>query len=92
MRRPAEERLRTIHVWRTHLALYYGSSDAQPPERDLQPGGFRKARRVGGCGHSHCYVCHPSKLTGLPSSQEERSWLAFRDQLTELGLVHFVHR
>jgi hypothetical protein len=92
LRRASQERTRTFRVWRKWLALYGSPRCGRPSEPDLEPGRFRKTRRIGGCLHERCYVCHPSKLIGYPTPQEELAWLREREQLADLALLQLAQR
>lgn len=87
MKRASLERDRTIHRW---LAGQAWRGSARPA--DLQPGRYRKTRRIGGCGRSRCFLCHYAKLIGYSTVQEERAWLGFQFELIELGLTHKSRR
>ena len=80
MKRAAEEKLRTLNVWRRHLREH------QAPVAcvcEYQVGRFRKGQRIGGCGHAQCWVCHSAKLSGEPTVQQLRSVATFTEGLAE---------
>jgi hypothetical protein len=68
VRRAAQERQRTLQMWHHHLSLH--EQGTVPCACELQPGRFRKGRRVGGCGKSRCYLCHGEKLLKQPTLQQ----------------------
>lgn len=77
MKRAAFERLKTVAVWRAHLASQgaHGALCA----REVQPGRFRKGQRIGGCGNARCYLCHSEKLLRLPKPSQRRADISFRE-------------
>ncbi len=83
MRRAALERQRTLRVWRTYIAWnsFFGECRLAG-----QPGRFRKAERIGGCGNSRCWLCHAGKLMGAPTLAELRAIDAQRDGMLEYFL------
>ena len=83
MKRAAEEKLRTLEVWKRHLARHARTGIRCACER--QPGRFRKGERVGGCGRPRCWLCHGDKLAGIPSVAQRRALEAARDGFRELG-------
>ena len=86
MRRASLERARTLRVWRSHLSwIHEGNPEGCLCE--LQPGRFRKTQRVGGCGKTRCFLCHPDKLLGCPTRQRLRSDVSNREWRLELGLA-----
>ena len=82
MQRAHEERLRTIHVWRQHLA-WHGSGPLTCV-CEFQIGRFRKGQRVGGCGKARCYLCHGEKLCKRPTLQQRRADISYKEWLYEL--------
>jgi hypothetical protein len=80
MKRAALERLLSVRVWRHHaeISALFGQSGSE-----LHPGHFRKGRRAGGCGNTACWLCHPAKLGGIPTLQESRHRLSYREQLAD---------
>ena len=82
MKRAYEERLRTIHVWRQHLAWHGSGPLACVCE--FQIGRFRKGQRVGGCGKARCYLCHGEKLCKRPTPQQRRADISYKEWLHEL--------
>jgi hypothetical protein len=85
MKPAADERGRAVRVWRRHLHLF-GAAHATACICEQQPGRFRKAHRVGGCGNSRCYLCHSPKLLGEPTLQQRRSTISFREWVAPRGL------
>jgi hypothetical protein len=82
MKRAAIERLRTLRVWRRHLANH----DHEVACRcEFQPGRFRKGQRAGGCGSARCWLCHYDKLSKLATLQECRASAIFYEGLLEMG-------
>ena len=77
MKRAAQERKRTLQVWRRHLSFHEHGTVLCSCE--LQPGRFRKGRRVGGCGKSRCYLCHGEKLLKQPTPQQRRANRALQE-------------
>jgi len=47
-------------------------------------GRFRKGQRIGGCGNSRCWLCHPGKLGQVPKVAQLRLQQAFTEQLAEV--------
>ena len=82
MQRAHEERLRTIHVWRQHLA-WHGAGPLTCV-CEFQIGRFRKGQRVGGCGKARCYLCHGEKLCKRPTLQQRRADISYKEWLHEL--------
>ena len=82
MQRAALERPRAIRVWRRHVAMH-GLPIVCPCE--LQAGRFRKGQRVGGCGNTRCFLCHPDKVSGKPPLRERRGLLALFEELVALS-------
>ena len=80
MKRAAEEKLRTLNVWREHLRAHRGVVACGC---EFQVGRFRKGQRVGGCGNSRCWLCHSEKLSAVPTTQYLRSMATFREGLTD---------
>jgi hypothetical protein len=80
MKRAAEEFTRTKNVWRQHLRAHQG---AVACVCEFQIGRFRKGQRIGGCGHSKCWVCHSEKLGREPTLQHLRSVANFLEGLAE---------
>jgi hypothetical protein len=83
MKRAAEERTRTLTVWRRHLWTHRGGMVCAC---ELQPGRFRKSLRIGGCGASRCWLCHGDKLFGIPTLQLRRNAKAYEEGLWEAAL------
>lgn len=79
MRRAAQERARSLRVWRQHLKLH--GKEALHCACENQAGRFRKGQRIGGCGNARCYLCHGDKLLKRPSRQQQQSNIAFREAL-----------
>lgn len=79
MKRAADERERTVNLWRRHLALH--ESSAELCRCEAQPGRFRKGQRIAGCGNSRCYLCHREKLLKQPTPQQRRSNCVLREWL-----------
>jgi len=77
VKRAAQERKRTLQVWRRHLSFHEHGTMLCSCE--LQPGRFRKGRRVGGCGKSRCYLCHGEKLLKQPTPQQWRANRALQE-------------
>jgi hypothetical protein len=77
VKRAAQERKRTLQVWRRYLSLHEPGTGLCACE--LQPGRFRKGRRVGGCGKSRCYLCHGEKLLKQPTLQQRRANTALQE-------------
>lgn len=82
MKRAAQERSRTLHVWRRHLSSHDGDA-AKRCVCNLQPGRFRKGRRIGGCGRPRCHLCHGDKLAKRPTTQQRRADRALTEWLQE---------
>jgi len=82
MQRAALEKLRTLRIWREHLVTH-GLPVVCSCE--LQPGRFRKSQRVGGCGKSRCWLCHPEKLSGEPTVRDRRGSATLIEGLSEVG-------
>jgi hypothetical protein len=82
MKRAHEERPRTIHVWRQHLAWH--GSDPLACVCEFQIGRFRKGQRVGGCGKARCYLCHGEKRCKRPTPQQRRADVSYKEWLHEL--------
>jgi hypothetical protein len=80
MKRAAEERSRTRTTWLRHLQAHRGTVACVC---ELQMGRFRKGERIGGCGHSQCWVCHSEKLGRVPTVQQLRNEATYREGLTE---------
>jgi len=80
MKRAASERLRTLHVWRKHSRAHRGEVLCRC---EWQPGRFRKAQRVGGCGRPQCWLCHYDKLAGLATLQERRALARLNEGVAE---------
>jgi hypothetical protein len=83
MKRAAEERTRTLTVWRRHFCTHKGRVVCAC---ELQPGRFRKSLRIGGCGASRCWLCHWDKLFGIPTRQLRRNAKAYEEGLWEAAL------
>ncbi len=81
MKRAASEKTRTLQVWRKHLIKHRGNLQCVC---EFQPGRFRKAQRVGGCGRTQCWLCHGDKLAGLATLRERRAAAALCEGLVEL--------
>lgn len=86
MKRAAIEKLRTLHLWRTHLRKHRAEGTAVACVCELQPGRFRKSQRIGGCGNPRCWVCHSGKLGGEPTLKQLRSRRTFNEGLAEVLL------
>jgi hypothetical protein len=84
MRRAAEEKTRTLTVWRRHLRTHGGTLACVC---ELQAGRFRKGQRVGGCGNPRCWLCHADKLSGRPTRQERRNIEAYVEGVAEVLLT-----
>ena len=71
MRRAAEEKARTLRVWREHSRIVHENA---PTECvcDEQAGRFRKGQRAAGCSLSHC-ICKDHKRFREPTRQEVRA-------------------
>ena len=82
MKRAHAERLRTVHVWRQHLAWH--GSGSLTCVCEFQIGRFRKGQRVGGCGKARCYLCHGEKLCKRPTPQQRRADISYKEWLHEL--------
>ncbi len=76
MKRAALERNRTRNVWLRHLRSHGGNVICAC---DLQPNRFRKGQRVAGCGRPRCWLCHSNKLASVPSVQDLRSRIYFKE-------------
>jgi hypothetical protein len=83
MRRAAEEKTRTLNVWRRHLRMH-GATLACVCE--FQAGRFRKGQRIGGCGNSRCWLCHSAKLLGEPTLQQRRNATSYVEGLADAAL------
>lgn len=81
MKRAATERFRTLRTWRDHLDTHRGAILC---ECELQPGRFRKAQRIGGCGRSRCWLCHSDKLAGRATIQERCAIACQREGMAEV--------
>jgi hypothetical protein len=81
VKRAAQERNRTLQVWRRHLAGHAPGTAVCTCER--QPGRFRKGQRLGGCGNSRCYLCHADKLLKRPTRQQRRADSSFNEWLRD---------
>jgi hypothetical protein len=82
MKRAAEDKPRTLNVWRHHLWTHRGTVACVC---EFQVGRFRKSQRIGGCGHSRCWLCHSEKLGGEPTTQELRGMAKFKEGLAEMS-------
>jgi hypothetical protein len=80
MKRAALERLHSVRVWRRHAEI---SGLVGHTYSELHPGHFRKGRRAGGCSNTACWLCHSAKLGDIPTMQESRHWLSYREQLAD---------
>src|SRR5579859_719810 len=80
MKRAAEEKLRTVNVWRRHLWTHRGTVACVC---ELQVGRFRKSQRIGGCGHARCWLCHSGKLGSEPTIRERRNLATYTEGLAE---------
>ena len=80
MKRAAEEKLRTVSVWRRHLWTHRGTVACVC---ELQVGRFRKSQRIGGCGQSRCWLCHSGKLSGELTIRERRNVAEYTEGLAE---------
>jgi len=82
MRRAAIEKLRTLSVWRRHLAEH-----ARPVlcKCDTQVGRFRKGQRVGGCSTPRCFLCHSAKFSREVTLRLRRANASFHEGLAELS-------
>jgi len=78
MRRAAMERARTERVWREHNLIVH-SGRATGCRCDEQPGRFRKGQKKAGCPDPWCRLCKSEKLDGIPTLQDRRSLLSFRE-------------
>ena len=86
MKRAAVEKLRTMHVWRSHLRTHRAEPVACVCE--LQIGRFRKSQRIGGCGNPRCWVCHSDKLGRVPKLRQLRAMVTFQEGLAESLLAN----
>jgi hypothetical protein len=86
MRRAFTERDSTLRTWRLHLATHAGAVMCLC---ELQPGRFRKGRRVAGCSRPRCWLCHYEKLARIPKPQEVRAAAALAEGLGELPGSNF---
>ncbi len=68
------------------------SEGQQANEASYLTSASHKGRRVGGCGRSHCLVCHYDKLFGYPSRQEACANECAREVMQELELSGFRKR
>jgi len=85
MRRAALERARTLRVWQLHLQLAHPGPEPPLCRCELQPGRFRKAERIGGCGKPRCWLCKCDKLLHTPTRQDRLSDISYHEWLAELG-------
>jgi hypothetical protein len=92
MKRPARERGRSVRVWRVFRSLNSGIGTFSGDGWVSQPGRFRKARRIGGCGRARCRLCHSGKIDGRPTRREERARFELREALREAGLAALDRR
>lgn len=81
MKRAAQKRKRILQIWRRHFSFHEPRIVLCACE--LQPGRFRKGRRVWGCGKSRCYLCHGEKLLKQPTLQQRRANTALQEWLQE---------
>jgi len=79
VKRAAQERARTLRVWRRHLTFHDRSRVLCVCE--LQPGRFRKGQRARGCGKARCYLCHGDKLLQRPTLHQRRANVTLREWL-----------
>jgi hypothetical protein len=81
----AERMYRTSKVLRRRVPfverMYRNTNLAIPPKRI----GQCRDRHPFDCGHTKCFCCHSDKLSDLPTPQDIRAELNFRDQLKEAG-------
>lgn len=85
VKRAASEKLRTLRVWRRHLA----SHDHKIACRcEFQTGRFRKGQRIGGCGRARCWLCHYDKLSKLATLQERRAAATLYEGLSEIECLN----
>ena len=77
MKSAAQERTRTLQVWRRHLSFH--ENETVLCSCELQPGRFRKGRRIWGCEKSRCYLCHGEKLLQQPTLQQRRANRALQE-------------
>lgn len=81
MRRANLERALLLHRHRGWRMLAHARGlPADAPELNR----FRKQRRMAGCGHSRCWLCHGDKLAQRPDVQSRRADAAFADSLRAL--------
>jgi hypothetical protein len=80
MKRAALEKVRTVQVWRQHLAVHAAPIVCAC---ELQVGRFRKGQRIGGCGKPRCFLCHAAKLSRIPKVRERRASATLREGLAE---------
>lgn len=86
MQRAAIERGRAVKIWKEHSRL---SHDGKfPCPCDLQINRFRKGQKKMGCGQPRCYMCHGSKLLGIPKIGEILHGIEFREGLQEVARPH----
>jgi hypothetical protein len=81
MQRAALEILRSVRqrqCWQNLARARGTDTDA------LSVNHFRKQRRVGGCGHARCWLCHADKLAQRPSPRTRRASDAWADSLRSL--------
>ncbi len=86
MQRASLERERTLRTWLRYLRRYAGRERALLRPSDMQPGRFRKGRRVYGCMRPRCMLCNPTKVLRLPHAHVVRHDAVYREMLEELGL------
>ena len=82
MRRAADDKARTIRIWRGHVATHRGQIRC---DCELQSDRFRKSQRIGGCGGPRCWLCHSDKLAGRPTLRDLRAIAAQIEGLAELS-------
>jgi hypothetical protein len=84
MQRSAAEHPRSLSRYRCALALakargVHGGTSAVNH--------FRKQRRIGGCRHSRCWLCHGDKLARRPTVTARRQAATFIEALRSLDTL-----
>ncbi len=83
MKRAAEERHLAEYTKKQHVSLYFYRWD-RPNGDNIPVNRFRKARRIGGCGKSRCFLCHHEKLLGIKTIWELKADAAEKDGRSEI--------